>query len=343
MTPGGPSRIARGVLVRGAHTADLVRRRVASEFSSADVSVFHQFAPAPGGGGNQFLSGLVRAFVELGLAVENNTISRDSRACLFNSFNFDEGLLRLLRRRACRMVHRVDGPVSVYRGRDDDTDRRVWEMNQSLADVTVFQSEYSRSRQLELGYEFGRSVVIRNAPDDRIFFAPDHRSLDSRRQVRLITTSWSDNPNKGFATLQYLDDNLDWAEYAFTFVGRVPAGLTFRNIRVVDAVPSAEVARLLREHDLFIFPSLHECCSNALVEALACGLPAVYVRSGSNAEVVRGGGIGFDTPGEIPVCVEQCVEAYSRLQSGLAVPSLKESAQAYLRVLGVDADRVGSK
>ena len=41
------------------------------------------------------------------------------------------------------MVHRVDGPIGVYRGFDDGTDGRIAAMNAELADATVLQSRFS--------------------------------------------------------------------------------------------------------------------------------------------------------------------------------------------------------
>jgi glycosyltransferase involved in cell wall biosynthesis len=53
-----------------------------------------------------------------------------------------------------------------------------------------------------------------------------------------------------------------------------------------------DVPRFLEAADIFAFPSLHENLSNALLEAMAHGLPAIASRVGGNIEVVeRGGGI----------------------------------------------------
>src|SRR5262245_57307841 len=101
----------------------------------ADVAVFHQFADGAGGGGNQFLRGLLAELRARGLRVEQNRISHATRACLYNSFNFDFDRLRAFARRSnARIVHRVDGPVTVYRGVDDGSDRRIWHINHELAD-----------------------------------------------------------------------------------------------------------------------------------------------------------------------------------------------------------------
>src|SRR5215218_3582389 len=120
---------------------DLIRR-VTQSFSAADVSIFHDFKRPPYGGGNQFLLALRKELQARGLRVENNTISQATRACLFNSYNFDFERLRRLRRRECRMVHRVDGPIGTYRGTDTEVDTRIQQINKEVADATIFQSLY---------------------------------------------------------------------------------------------------------------------------------------------------------------------------------------------------------
>ncbi len=112
-------------------------------FTSADLSIFHEFEPPPTGGGHQFLRAFVRQAQARNVRVENNSISRTTKACLFNSFNFRETRLQRLKRDSVMYVHRVDGPVDVYRGSDGGVDRHVYEVNQKFAEKSIFQSGYS--------------------------------------------------------------------------------------------------------------------------------------------------------------------------------------------------------
>src|SRR5436190_11100088 len=263
-TTGRPARR----LARRAQTeADWLRSRR----SRADLAVFHEFTPPPYGGGNQFLLALLREVGGRGVAVEVNRLSGRSPACLFNSFNFDFHRLRRFARHGCHMVHRVDGPIGVYRGFDDGTDRRILEINHELAEVTVFQSRFSLEKHRELGLELRNPVVIPNAVDPRIFFPPESRESLAGRKLRVMATSWSDNPNKGAGIFTWLDRNLDWSRYEMTFVGR--SGVLFDHIRMVGPVGLDEVADLLRRHDLYVAASSVESSPNALPVAQGCGLP----------------------------------------------------------------------
>ena len=154
--------------------------------------------------------------------------------------------------------------------------------------------------------------------------------LRAGEPVRLITTSWSDNPRKGAEVIAELERARP-ARFQLTFVGRSP--VDFQHARVIPPVPSAEVARLLREHHIFVFASLNEACSNSLLEALACGLPALYVDSGSNAEVVGGGGLAFRDAAEAATRLGELVERWAELHAAIRVPSLAETADRYLEVL----------
>ena len=234
------------------------------------------------------------------------------------------------------MVHRVAGPISAYRGEDDGTDRRIWELNQEVADVTVFQSQYSFRANQEIGLCFKNPAVILNAVDPRIFHPPERPRNLSGRKIRIVSTSWSKNPNKGTAVYKDLEDRLDWDRFEYTFVGRSP--VAFDRIRMVPPMPSRELAQLLRQHDIYITASVNDPCSNALLEALASGLPAVYADSGGHPEIVGEAGLAFSSPGEIPSLLDRLIDEYVVRQSKISVPSLAETTDRYLSAMAVKPD-----
>ena len=95
------------------------------------------------------------------------------------------------------------------------------------------------------------------------------------------------------------------------------------------------MASLLRDHDVFVTATENDAYSNALVEALSCGLPAVYLDSGGSGEAVGEAGFGFREREEIPALLDRLVDEYEERQAAISLPSLEEVADAYLEVLGL--------
>ena len=58
--------------------------------------------------------------------------------------------------------------------------------------------------------------------------------------------------------------------------------------------PHGELAEIYRSADLFVYPSLHEGSAQAIMEALACGLPAIVTANAGS--VVREGIEGHIVP-----------------------------------------------
>jgi len=306
--------------------------RLLAQRRKFDISIFHEFAPPPTGGGHQFMRALWNEMGKRGFRIEGNTISRTTQACLFNSFNFNIARLNVLRRPGCRMVHRVDGPIGVYRGFDDGTDHRIADINLKFADATIFQSQYSLMKHQELGLKFQNPVVIPNATDLALFHREGRISFNLNRKIKIISVSWSDNVNKGAPFYQWLDEHLNWSRYEYTFIGRSP--ITFKNIRMITPLASTELAQELSQHDIYITASKNDPCSNSLLEALACGLPALYLNSGGHPEIAGQAGLAFNEPEEIPAFLEQLVTHYGQFQAAIQIPGIAEVTRQYLEVLG---------
>ena len=323
----------KGIARRAGCRAAWLAARAAAPFRHCDVSIFHEFAPPPAGGGHQFLRALKREWERRGFRVEVNSISGSTKACLLNSFNFDADRFRFLRRAGCRTIHRVDGPLSVYRGMDDGTDRTIAEWNREFAQGTVMQSRFSLQAHAELGLAVRDPVVIPNAADPEIFFPPERRGILGGRKLRVISASWSDNRNKGAAVYEWLDRNLDFSRVEYTFVGRLPAEL--KNVRGLPPMPSRALADLLRAHDVYLTASRNDPCSNSLVEALSCGLPAIYLDSGGHAELAGQAGLGFEKAEDVPALLERMAAEIEDFRGKIRVPRIADVAERYLAVLGL--------
>ncbi|MBI2086877.1 MAG: glycosyltransferase family 4 protein [Candidatus Zambryskibacteria bacterium] len=297
-----------------------------------EITIFHKFQKPPYGGGNQFLLALTKELKSRGYDVGNNTLGKNTKAGLFNSFEFNKEKMKRYRRKyATRMLQRLAGPIGVYRGENIEIDKDLWALNSEYADATVFISEWSYNKYKEIGLIFKEPHVILNASDPDIFHRQGRIAPpDGKRKVKLIATAWSDNPRKGGPLLSWLDKHLDHTKYELTFVGRTK--VEFKGAKVIAPVPSEELAEILRQHDIYIAPSLDDPCSNALVEALTCGLPAVFVRSGGHPELVKDAGVGFSNEEEALKAIDTVAANYKEYQNKIENPTLKETVDRYLHV-----------
>jgi len=86
-----------------------------------------------------------------------------------------------------------------------------------------------------------------------------------------------------------------------------------RRLRWVGSVPHAEVPRELRAADLFVFTSLRDTSGNALLEALACGLPVISLdHQGAHDIVTPDCGIRIPPTTPVDTC-RAIAEAIDRL------------------------------
>ena len=223
------------------------------------VSFWHEFVEPPWGGGNQFMLALKGECERRGIEVTRNGEGEPATAHLIQSVWFDADRVRdAARANNARVVHRVDGPLSLIRRTKEalDLDRRCYAINNELAVATGVQSWHMLEATYQLGFRPVRPVIVTNACDPAIFHPhtgddpadPEPWRHRDDPRVRIVATSWSDNPGKGAAVFEWLDRHADHDRYAFTFIGRVAAELP--RWTIIDAQPSEPLADLLRGQDI---------------------------------------------------------------------------------------------
>lgn len=290
--------------------------------------ILFTFRDGPWGGCNQFLTALREELCASGNWAESPATAD---IVLIDSFNDARDAIRWkLRLPATPFAHRVDGPISIYRGRDLYVDRLIHAIGSRLAEGVVFQSQYSMEANLSLGMPQPRSsCVVNNAAHQKHFWP--RRSVSGDGRIRIIAVSWSAHWNKGFDVYSHLDRHLDFSRYSMTFVGNSP--VPFSNIRHIPPQDLPALGELLRGSDIYVTASRHESCSNSLLEALACGLPAVAIRSGGNPEVLGLGGELFSGADDVIACVDAVAENLEKYRSAIPVRKISDVAKAYLSFL----------
>jgi glycosyltransferase involved in cell wall biosynthesis len=131
--------------------------------------------------------------------------------------------------------------------------------------------------------------VLPNGVDERHFFPRDR--AEARRRLGLPADrpilAFVGHLNERKGPLRVLDAIRGRPEIGAVFLGRGPQRPEGPQVLHADAVPHEDVPLWLSAADLFVLPTLDEGCSNALIEALACGLPIVTSDRPFNRAVVN--------------------------------------------------------
>lgn len=299
------------------------------------IHIAFDFKEGPWGGGNQFLQSLRTELRARGRYAE--TVG-DAQVVVVNSFQIEqfrrlrELFVAKLKSKDVAVLHRLDGPFQLVRGSGALEDRHVFRINHFVADGTIFQSQWSMLNNIELGLEEPEHfIVVLNATDKPAKDGEVGLRLDkvSPERIKIVTTSWSSNVNKGHQDLNWLAENLDPDRFSITIIGNT----VLNNPRVshIPPLPRAELMEELLHYDIFLFPARNEPCSNALTEALAVGLPAIYFKGGANAEIVKGGGLPYENVEEVPSLLEKVAAQIHYYRKRIVTEDISEVASTYLR------------
>lgn len=295
------------------------------------INILYNFKKGPWGGGNQFLKALRKEWKTGGVYTES---PKEADVIIFNSFpfraeHFFDELFRLKKKYPGKLiVYRLNGPISFIRGTDKEVDRIISLFNKLLVDGIIFQSEWcKRQNKKFFGTSSEYETVIHNAPDTEIFNTEGKQEFNPQQKTKLIAVSWSSNLRKGFDVYEYLDENLDFSKYEMTFVGKAP--LEFKNIQHIESLSSEKLATELKKYDIYITASRNDPCSNSLIEALSCGLPAVARDDGGHPDLLGRGGELFNKKEDIIEKIKTVEENYNSYRNNLPEFSIEKAARKY--------------
>ena len=128
-----------------------------------------------------------------------------------------------------------------------------------------------------------KCVVIPNAIDHKLFHLKDKKSLRKHygfpedKFIVAFTGSFirRKGPDRLSNALELLDDNDVYS--FFIGAGQGPENLvpTCSRVLFYGKVPHDKIVDYLNMADVFVLPTLNEGCCNAIIEAMACGLPVI--------------------------------------------------------------------
>lgn len=286
------------------------------------IHILHEFINGPYGGGNQFLKALRDYFVSKGVYEEDYS---DADTILVNSkdnLDLAESCKQHFNK---KIVHRIDGVFGIYRN-EPALDKLVHTFSNNVADGIIYQSKWSMLAHKERGLnDHSKETIIHNAANPKIFNT-DYVKKDNDK-ITILTTSWSSNWGKGFKTLQYLDDNLNFDKYNYEFIGQSPT--SFKNIKMTRALPQEELAERVKKCDIFFTATENDTCSNSLLEALSCGLPTIGLKSGGTTELISAGGGVYEHNTEILPLIDKVALNLENFRSKIKIDNMETIGHRY--------------
>ena len=90
-------------------------------------------------------------------------------------------------------------------------------------------------------------------------------------------------------------------------------------VRFLGRIPRDETTPRYREASVFVLPSFNEGMSNAMLEAMSCGLPIIATEAGGTAELVTDGGNGYI------IKMKDAVHIAEKLEQLIENPELRHS------------------
>lgn len=175
----------------------------------------------------------------------------------------------------------------------------------SSADVLVALTGEMRARLINHGFSDAKISIIPNGVDTDLYTPPLYEMKRSLREKlalpmehKLAIFVGRLNPVKGLDTLIYawrrVSRSMDRNDIRLLILGEGPEESFLKELtgqlgmekKVVFLGRRDNVVKYLQSADVFVLPSLSEGLSNALLEAMACGLAVVATDIAGNNEVV---------------------------------------------------------
>lgn len=136
-----------------------------------------------------------------------------------------------------------------------------------------------------------KSIVIPNAVDGGLFYPRNKTELRKKYCFNdddfIVSFTGQFIPRKGTLRLSQALESLKDDNIKAIFMGRGPEVPTYKNILHSGTVNHDELANYLACSDLFVLPTENEGCSNAIIEAMACGLPIVSTDAPFNHDILN--------------------------------------------------------
>jgi glycosyltransferase involved in cell wall biosynthesis len=228
--------------------------------------------------------------------------------CLSNSPYIFSFILKIAIKNRIPVIHNQNGYFYNAWYKNNWKSRNL-EMSKQykIANYVFYQSRFCKINSIKfLGTRSGPSEILYNAVDINKFKPKSPKRIKSTLKI-LMTGIYNDHLGYSveFAikALHLINKKnnacLFLAGYYSSFVKKKISDIA-KELNCEDKVyflkkyNQSEAPKIYKDHDIYFYFVQNASCSNAVIEAIACGLPVVYSNSGGTPEIVgRNAGIGI--------------------------------------------------
>ena len=268
------------------------------------ISINAKIIDGPWGGGNKAVKSIHDYLVSRGCSVRSDLKAKDidlilmihpDRNLKVINFGIDEIEDYVTLHPNTLVAHRVNTSEE-RKGGGGETALNL--KANKYVDYTVFISSYLRDLYTSRGFDQGAPYsVVLNGADEKTFHHRGSAEWDEREPLKIVTHHWSSNFMKGFDIYERVDQLLGVKPYKdlfeFCIIGNVPAGLVFKNTRVISPLHGDLLADELRKNHVYLTATRNEPAGMHHIEGMMCGLPVLYINSGALPEYCSPFGIEF--------------------------------------------------
>jgi hypothetical protein len=255
------------------------------------------------GGGNQFIINLKNYLIKKKCKIFNNLKHNDLDIILIidprwrnQHLNFTVGQSISYRthiNKNTKIIHRIN---ECDERKNTNFINKILKRTNYLVNHTVFVSEWLKNVHNWDWLNKENTSVILNGSNRKIFFPKKNKLLN--KKIKIVTHHWSNHWMKGFKYYLKIDKLLESSEYSnlisFTYIGNLPKNNFFKNTIHIKPLNGIDLRNELVKYDFYITASENEPGGNHNNEAVLCGLPILYLKSGSMDEYCKDVGIAFD-------------------------------------------------
>lgn len=270
------------------------------------VSIGSKIIEGPWGGGNLFVKNMSDFLIKNGHEViydlsETNIdliLLTDPRSRKESSSTFNHIEILNYKNKVNKDVVVVQRINECDERKDTNNINELYLNASNSADHVIFVSSWLREIYLNLGLNPDKSSVVLAGANKYVFNKENRDIWNGNSKLKFVTHHWSNHENKGFDVYKQLDNLIAedrWKDkIEFTYIGNMNKNYEFNNSNIFEPLDGANLAKLIKEHHVYITASVNEPSGNHHIEAAQCGLPIIYKNSGGIPEYCKNYGVELD-------------------------------------------------